>query len=70
MTNNAVISAALESLAGPRHAHAEAAPTRSKAARPVRLLRDDGAWRQLRFERVFAGQPHYVGKAERRLTGP
>jgi hypothetical protein len=69
MTSDAVISAALESLAGTRHAHAEAVQLVPKRPGLYAFYGDDVAWRQLRLEPAFEGQPLYAGKAERSLIG-
>jgi hypothetical protein len=69
MTIDQVISAALESLAGIRHAHADAVLLVPKEPGLYAFYGDDRAWAQLRLSPAFDGQPLYVGKAERSLNG-
>ncbi len=69
MTIDQVISAALESLAGVKHAHAYAVRLVPKEPGLYAFYGDDRAWAQLRLRPAFDGQPLYVGKAERSLNG-
>src|SRR4051794_38178083 len=69
MTIDQVFDAALESLAGIRHAHADAVLLVPKEPGLYAFYGDDRAWAQLRLSPAFDGQPLYVGKAERSLNG-
>ncbi|MGZ6799736.1 MAG: GIY-YIG nuclease family protein [Mycobacteriaceae bacterium] len=69
MTNDSVIAAALESLAGVRHAHSDAIQLVPKEPGLYAFYGDDHAWSGLGLSPAFEGQPLYVGKAERSLNG-
>ena len=55
MTIDQVISAALESLAGVRHAHADAVLLVAKEPGLYAFYGDDRAWAQLRLSPAFDG---------------
>lgn len=69
MTSDHVIAAALASLAGNRHVHADAVQLVPKNPGLYAFYGDDPAWAQLGLSPAFEGQPLYVGKAERSLNG-
>lgn len=69
MTSDAVIAAALESLAGMEHAHSDADQLVPKEAGLYAFYGDDHAWTSLGLSPAFDGQPLYVGKAETSLNG-
>jgi hypothetical protein len=69
MTRDDVISAALESLAGMRHAHSEAVQLVPTEPGLYAFYGGDEAWDELGLRPAFDGQPLYVGKAERSLNG-
>lgn len=69
MTSDEVIAAALHSLAGIRHAHADAIRHVPKNAGLYALYGDGRAWAELKLSPAFDSQPLYVGKAERSLNG-
>ena len=69
MTIDRVIAAALETLAGIRHAHADAVRLVPKAPGLYAFYGDGRAWAELRLSPAFDSQPLYVGKAERSLNG-
>jgi hypothetical protein len=69
MTSDLVIAAALESLAGMRHAHSDAVQLVPKEPGLYAFYGDDHAWSGLGLNPTFEGQPLYVGKAERSLNG-
>lgn len=69
MTSDLLIAAALESLAGPRHALNDAAQLVPNRPGPYAFYGDDRAWLELGLSRTHDGQPLYVGKAERSLRG-
>ncbi|WP_157371795.1 hypothetical protein [Angustibacter sp. Root456] len=65
MTSDEVIAAALHSLAGIRHAHADAIRLVPKQAGLYAFYGDGRAWAELKLSPAFDSQPLYVGKAER-----
>jgi hypothetical protein len=69
MTSDEVIAAALHSLAGTRHAHADAMRLVPKQAGLYAFYGDGRARAELKLSPAFDGQPLYVGKAERSLNG-
>jgi hypothetical protein len=69
MTSDAVITAALESWAGVRHAHRDAVQLVPKQPGLYAFYGDDRAWLDLGLSPAYDGQPLYVGKAERSLNG-
>jgi hypothetical protein len=69
MTSDALIAAALESLAGMRLAHRDAVELVPKGPGLYAFYGDDRAWLDLGLSRAYDGQPLYVGKAERSLNG-
>ncbi len=69
MTNDPGIAAALESLAGVRHAHRDAVQVVPKEPGLYAFYGDDHAWASLGLRPAFDGQPLYVGKTERSLNG-
>lgn len=69
MTIDPVVAAALESLAGIGHGHAEAVRLVPKVPGLYAFYGDDRAWAELGVSPAFDGQPLYVGKAERSLNG-
>ena len=64
-----VVDRALADLAGKRHRRAEAARLVPKSAGLYAFYGDESAWADLRLTPSLAGQPLYVGKAERSLNG-
>jgi hypothetical protein len=69
MTSDHMIAAALESLAGIRHAHSDAVKLVPKEPGLYAFYGDERAWAELGLGPAFDGQPLYVGKAERSLNG-
>lgn len=69
MTSDAVISGALESLAGLRNRHREAVKLVPNKPGLYAFYGDDEAWSQLELRPALDAQPLYVGKAERSLNG-
>lgn len=69
MTNDAVIAAALGSLAGARHGYTVAVEVVPNGAGLYAFFGDGPAWSSLGLTPVFDDQPLYVGKAERSLNG-
>lgn len=66
---DAVVEAALHALAGERHDRTRAADLVPDQPGLYAFYGDEEAWTELALERVFDGQPLYVGKAERSLNG-
>lgn len=64
-----MIAAALETLAGIRHPHADAIRLVPKKPGLYAFYGEDRAWDELGLSPAFEGQPLYVGKAERSLNG-
>lgn len=69
MTNDSMIAAALESLAGVRHIHFDAMLLVPKEPGVYAFYGDEHAWSELGLSPAFDDQPLYVGKAERSLNG-
>ena len=69
LDGNAMIVSALESLAGARHTHLDAAQLVQKVPGLYAFFGDDRAWTELGLSPAFDEQPLYVGKAERSLQG-
>ena len=69
MTSDAVTVGAFEALTGTRHAHGDAVQLVPKEPGLYAFYGDDQAWSELGLRSAFAGQPLYVGKAERSLNG-
>lgn len=69
MTSDEVIAAALHSLAGIKHAHADAIRLVPKQAGLYAFYGDGRAWAELKLSPALDGQPLYIGKAERSLNG-
>ena len=69
MTSDAMISAALDSLAGRGHLYLDAVRLVPKQPGLYAFYGDDLAWSQLGLTPAYDGQPLYVGKAERSLNG-
>lgn len=69
MTNDPVVAAALESLAGARHDNATAVALVPASPGLYAFYGDDLAWSSLGLSPAFDDQPLYVGKAERSLNG-
>ena len=60
---------ALEELSGIRHRRKDAAVLVAKRAGLYAFYGDERAWSELELTPAFAGQPLYVGKAEKSLQG-
>ncbi|MGC5585637.1 GIY-YIG nuclease family protein [Ornithinimicrobium sp. W1665] len=69
MTGDHAIATVLESLAGTRHAHADAVRLVPTEPGLYAFYGDDRAWAELRLSPAFDDQPLYVGKAESSLNG-
>lgn len=69
MTDDALLAAALNGLAGARHGHRDAIRLVPKAPGLYAFYGDRQAWSDLGLEPAFDDQPLYVGKAERSLRG-
>lgn len=69
MTSDVVLAAALESLSGTRHSHSVAVQLVPKWPGLYAFYGDGEAWSELRLSPAFDGQPLYVGKAEKSLSG-
>ena len=69
MTNDPLVAAALESLAGARHDHATALALVPPVPGLYAFYGDELAWSSLGLSPAFDDQPLYVGKAERSLNG-
>lgn len=69
MTTVRLIDAALASLAGDRHVHADAVRLVPNHPGLYAFYGDERAWADLELSPAFADQPLYVGKAERSLNG-
>lgn len=69
MTRDHTITAALDSLAGVRHSHADAVRLVPKEPGLYAFYGDEPAWDELGLSPGFDDQPLYVGKAERNLNG-
>ena len=69
MASEHVVDQALTDLAGERHSRAEAARLVPKSAGLYAFYGDERAWADLMLTPSFAGQPLYVGKAEKSLNG-
>lgn len=69
MEADRVIGAALTSLAGDRHAYADAIRLVPKRPGLYAFYGDERAWADLELSSAFEDQPLYVGKAERSLNG-
>lgn len=69
MVSDDVITAALASLTGTRHARGDAMHLVPKRPGLYAFYGDQRAWETLVLEPAFSDQPLYVGKAERSLSG-
>lgn len=69
MTSDLVIAAALQDLAGLRHARTDAIQLVPKEPGLYAFYGDGRAWSELGVRPAFDGQPLYVGKAEKSLNG-
>jgi GIY-YIG catalytic domain-containing protein len=69
MSNDAVIAAALGSLAGARHGYNDAVQVVPDEPGLYAFYGDRAAWSSLGLTPAFDDQPLYVGKAERSLSG-
>jgi hypothetical protein len=69
MTYDHLVAAALESLAGCKHGHAEAIELVEKKPGLYAFYGDARAWKDLGLRPAFEEQPLYVGKAEKSLNG-
>ena len=68
-SDHAIAALVLKSLAGTRHAHAEAVRLVPTEPGLYAFYGDNRTWTELGLSRVFDDQPLYVGKAERSLNG-
>jgi hypothetical protein len=68
MTSDHAIATVLESLAGTRHAHADAVRLVPTEPGLYAFYGENRAWAELGLSRVLDDQPLYVGKAERSLN--
>lgn len=69
MAVESVIAQALEALTGVRHMHADAVELVARKPGLYAFYGDDRAWLDLALSPACPGQPLYVGKAERSLSG-